>query len=381
MLKREIEQLIFLKQEGAYWDFKREWYSSDKKADLLHDIICLANNLSNREAYIIIGVDEEKDYAVSSVKTDPNRKNTQQLVDFLRDKHFAGGIRPIVSVRNIFIGTDEIDVIVIHDSDSAPFFLTEKYQSVMPNNIYTRVMDSNTPKNKSADISYIEILWKKRFGMLYSPLERMKNYLKKPYLWDESPNDYFVGKRYYRYSPEFTIEDVLDDSKHGYQFYLFNQTDTSPRWYDINLYYHQTMMFSLEGVSLDGGRYFTPSPKTDFIRLDKFHRCIVTFKYYIKNSIEYILHKFYYHPDGDDETIAHDKFMECIIVFDSDFEKDNFKIFLMQNWKNKQEYCEGIWMPHFETVKGYNMDVFKEEFYNSQVIKKMLISFRGKKEN
>lgn len=38
-------------------------------------------------------------------------------------------------------------------------------------------------------------------------------------------------------------------------------------------------------------------------------------------------------------------------------------------------------MPYFETVKGYNMDVFKEEFYNSQLIKKMLISFRGKKEN
>ena len=379
--RREIEQLILLKQEGAYWDFKREWYSPDKKADLLHDIICPANNLSNRDAYIIIGIDEEKDYSVSSVKSDPNRKNTQQLVDFMRDKHFAGGIRPMVSVKNFSFGTNEIDVIVIHNSESTPFFLTEKYQSVMPNNIYTRVMDSNTPKNKSADISHIEILWKKRFGMLYSPLERVKSYLKKPYLWDESPNDYFVGKRYYRYSPEFTIEDVPDDSKHGYQYYLFNQTDTRPRWHNINLYYHQTMMFSLEGVSLDGGRYFTPTPKTDCISLNKYHSCVLKFKYYIKNSIEYIIHKFYYHRDGDDETIAHDKFMECVLVFESDIEKESFKVFLMQNWKNKQEYSEGIFMPYFETVKGYNMDVFKEEFYNSQLIKKMLISFRGKKEN
>ena len=39
MNKNEIENLISLKQEGSYWDFKREWYSKDKKADLLHDII------------------------------------------------------------------------------------------------------------------------------------------------------------------------------------------------------------------------------------------------------------------------------------------------------------------------------------------------------
>ena len=144
MNKSEILDLILLKQEGSYWDFKREWYFQDKKADLLHDIICMANNLSNRDAYIIVGVDEENDYSFSSVKSDPNRKNTQQLVDFIREKHFAGGIRPIVSVESLDFGEIEIDVIVIHNSDATPFYLTENFQSVMPNNIYTRVMDSNT---------------------------------------------------------------------------------------------------------------------------------------------------------------------------------------------------------------------------------------------
>ena len=45
MNKSEILELVLLKKEGSYWDFKREWYSPDKKADLLHDIICMANNL------------------------------------------------------------------------------------------------------------------------------------------------------------------------------------------------------------------------------------------------------------------------------------------------------------------------------------------------
>ena len=45
--KEEILELISLKQEGAYWDFKKEWYEEGKQPDLLHDIICMSNNLEN----------------------------------------------------------------------------------------------------------------------------------------------------------------------------------------------------------------------------------------------------------------------------------------------------------------------------------------------
>ena len=41
----EIESLIDMHQEGAYWDFKREWYGNNKDGDMLIDIICMANNL------------------------------------------------------------------------------------------------------------------------------------------------------------------------------------------------------------------------------------------------------------------------------------------------------------------------------------------------
>ena len=92
--KEKIYNLISQKQEGAYWDFKREWYSKEKQADLLHDIICMANNMECRDAYIIIGIDEEKECSIQDVKNDSNRRNTQKMVDFLRDKKFAGGVRP-----------------------------------------------------------------------------------------------------------------------------------------------------------------------------------------------------------------------------------------------------------------------------------------------
>ena len=262
---QKIKDLIALKQEGAYWDFKKEWYIKEKKADLLHDIICMANNLENRDAYIIIGIDEENDYKIENVKDDINRKNTQNTIDFLKDKKFAGGIRPTVYVEPILLDGNYVDVIVIKNSYNTPYYLTEKYQGVFANNIYTRVMDTNTPKEKSADIHHVEYLWRKRFRLISSPLERVKYYLEKTDEWLNSPTDWVTSKKYHKYFPEFTIEYTLEDDGDAYQYYLFNQTDTRPHWREIRICYHQTLLDTLEGVCLDGGRYFTPVPLTDGI--------------------------------------------------------------------------------------------------------------------
>ena len=89
--KEEVLRLIAFQQEGEHWDFKKEWHKN--KSDLLHDIICMANNLSNHDGLIIIGVNEETDYATCDITNDPNRRKTQDIVTFLRDKKFADGKR------------------------------------------------------------------------------------------------------------------------------------------------------------------------------------------------------------------------------------------------------------------------------------------------
>ena len=111
--KNEVLKLISYKQEGAYWDFKKQWYEDGKQADLLHDIICMANNLENRDAYIIIGIDEEKDYCVNDLTNSTDRKTTQMLVDFLRNKKFMGGIKPHVMVEPLQLENGVIDVIIV----------------------------------------------------------------------------------------------------------------------------------------------------------------------------------------------------------------------------------------------------------------------------
>ena len=68
--------------------------------------------------HIIVGIDEEHNYSACDVSNDPKRKNTQMIVDFLKDKKFAGGIRPVVYVENLVYDGANIDVIIIKNITS-----------------------------------------------------------------------------------------------------------------------------------------------------------------------------------------------------------------------------------------------------------------------
>lgn len=344
---------------------------------MLHDIICMANNLENRDAYIIIGIDEEDDFNPVDVTNDLNRRNTQKLVDFLRDKNFAGGMRPIVYVETTKVKFIEIDVIVVKNTNNTPYYLIEKYQSVNANNIYTRIMDSNTPKNKSADVHHIEYLWRKRFRLTTSPLERLEYYIERSHEWVDSPSEPSISRKFYEQFPEFTIEYDIEDHGNAYQYYLFNQTDSAPHWSYIRIKYHQTLLCMFEASHLDGGRYFTPVPETDGIALNKYGKWDISFKYFIKESLRYKLHQFFYNNDGDDETISFRRFRECIIVFGTQKEKEQFKDFIKEEWNNKEKYSSDIFVPYIEEIKGYNMDAVKNEYFNVQVLIKMFDVFTG----
>ena len=74
-LKAEIKNLIASNREGDYWDFKQKHHTNN--SDLLHDIICMANNRADRDGYIIFGVTDD-DFKIVGVNGDENRRNHQQ---------------------------------------------------------------------------------------------------------------------------------------------------------------------------------------------------------------------------------------------------------------------------------------------------------------
>lgn len=369
--RTSILKLISLRQEGGYWDFKECWHSDH--TSLLHDIICLANNLHNRDAYIIIGV-RDSDYSIVGTKDDPNKRNTQSIVDFLRTKKFAGENRPTVTVETILsCDGKEINVIVVHNSVLTPFYLTRREEGVSPYHIYTRVQDTNTPRDSNADIAHVEYLWKKRFGMLLSPLEKMCQYLQTPQDWENSPS--IEQKKYYKYAPEYTIEYSLDDDRDGYEYFLFSQTDTTPRWTVFRLMYHQTVLQEQSGVILDGGRCVAATPGWDGISLTEYHDCSISYRYMVHNDLCDLVSMFYQYGEGSDASYALRRYLDCVLVFDSEQEHLIFNQYARARWKiDSITLNTGISIPHIPNLEGH--DHFREQYLNVQILQKMLTQFR-----
>ncbi|NQX62198.1 ATP-binding protein [Paenibacillus qinlingensis] len=112
------------RQEDSFWDFKQKFHSNS--AALLHDIICMANNLVDRDAYIIFGV-ADKTFEVVGVENDENRRNQQHMIDLLKHKKFVSGIRPRVEVKTLILSKHEVDVLIIKNSIDTPHFLIEDF--------------------------------------------------------------------------------------------------------------------------------------------------------------------------------------------------------------------------------------------------------------
>lgn len=139
-----VREFFYQETEGEYWDFKEKPYfyegqsekdKNKKKGDLLHDIICMANNLSNRDAYIIMGI-QDKPVKITGVKQFSNKWTQENYQDFLQNLTWAGDMIPTVEFRTINNG--DLDVLIIKKSNRVPFYITKKYSKVRENRIYVR---------------------------------------------------------------------------------------------------------------------------------------------------------------------------------------------------------------------------------------------------
>ena len=157
-INRTIVSYVNSKQEASHYDFKQEWHSARKDADLIHDILCLANNTDNLDAFLIVGVNDA--YEVLGVA---EWRKSNELFDYLRSKRFAGNRIPDIHLHKIYYKFHKIDVVEIKSSKDVPFFLAEKYRDVGVQ-IYTRVGDTNTPKNETANYNDVEKLWRVHFA-------------------------------------------------------------------------------------------------------------------------------------------------------------------------------------------------------------------------
>lgn len=335
-LLEKIISFIRAKREDDYWDFKEQWHSN--KADLLHDIICLANNRVDKEAYLIIGI-RDKNYKVIGIENDINRKNQQNLIDFLSNKPFVGGIRPSIELKTFIIDNHEVDIIIIKNSTDTPYFLTDDYRDkeecVHKYAIYTRIKDTNTPKDKNADLNQIEFLWKKRFLLNRSPIERLFSSLNEIDDWQEQYSDIMhITSFYNKFNPEYTISLVSDDDYDcKAEFYAYVFSNKSVHYGKIIIKYFNTEVYSTQYVTLDGGNYTVPVPTWQFIS-EKTFSDTITYKYYQLDSYHYKLFNFLNSKTNFEETYYKEQYFDTLLIFKNDKEKDDFNTHIKSDFKN-----------------------------------------------
>lgn len=333
LLKEEILKLIEEKREGTYWDFKQEFHKD--KARLLHDVICLANNIDNRDAYLIFGVSDSG--TIIGIESDENRKNQEHFISFLRGKRFSGGTIPYVILKSWVVQNHEIDVLIIKKSDKVPYYLSEQFRDgksiVSAGSIYLRIEDQNTPINATADPLHTEQLWKYRLGILPIPLQRLEVMLEKKNSWRKNQNGYYFVE-----APEFTVTENEEQSesydRNVAPFYAYNQMNSSIFFHHYECKYHNTVLYETQTISLDSGRYHTPVPEFGFISIDRYGRNNLDYRYFIKKTTLFYLHLFMFDDSSDEACYSRRKLLGVVPIFESENEREYFERYIKLNMSN-----------------------------------------------
>lgn len=280
-LSKEIDELLNLGYEGGYWDFKSDY--SDVKEDKLIDIICMANNLCNRDAYLIYGA-EDNGVVCGIESTKEHRYTTAELIKFLRERQFAGDNIPDVEVRTLSLHDHELDVWIVHKSRKTPYYLAEEFnpshdknKSVRAGAIYTRTSDMNTPRKGTANDADAEYLWKKRFGYDLEPYERYLFLLNDYRGWSDTNWD-TVRYQYYKVHPEYKIS--VSESKEGFETLRFFYDDPTMQYAELHLDYYGTTLYETELWYMDCGRCILPKPQHKSIGME------YLYLYYLRDSID-----------------------------------------------------------------------------------------------
>lgn len=388
-----VREFFYQETEGEYWDFKEKPYfyegqskeeKNKKKNDLLHDIICMANNLSNRDAYIIMGI-QNKPVKITGVKQFSNKWTQENYQDFLQNLTWAGDMIPTVEFRTINNGN--LDVLIIKKSNRVPFYVTKKYSKVRENRIYVRKGSKNTAIDSQAEIGDIEKLFEFRFGLTPFPKERVINYITDHDHWIEMKGNYETRSWYYEKFPEYTME-LVDDPQNDElkaPVYALIQSNARTTWQILRLKYHQTILLEFSSHYIDEYRGISVQPKYNFLKLfDRMDgiKFPSMYYYYLYNSVEielmYLL-KELMQQDGE----ARRRHLSLIPVFYDDDERNAIEEYIEENRtdilvkikKESEKVCLGYNYEGDEQHSKWD----KEEIAVTKVVKNILDEYRKNK--
>lgn len=387
-----IMELLHLGVEGEYWDFKEKPYffegqsdkdKNKKKGDLLHDIICMANNLSNRDAFIIMGI-QDKPVKITGAKQFSNKWTQESYQDFLQNLTWAGDMIPIVEFRTIHNG--ELDVLIIKKSNRVPFYITKKCNKVRENQIYVRKGSKNTAIDSQAEIGDIEKLFEFRFGLTPYPKERVINYISDHGHWIEMKEDYETRSWYYEKFPEYTIELSRDPDNETLASpdYAYVQMNCKSSWQILRVKYHQTTLMEYTAHYVDETRGVVVAPRFSSIKIREDETLVSTkqYCYYFQECPEIKL-MFLLQDLLRQGTLVLENHLALIPIYKNDEEKSKVENIINKNNEDfnfKMEHeIQNIVINYGSGLSEESKLFVREDLTVTKVVKTILTEYRAKK--
>lgn len=327
-LDRIVEILAAKGREGEYWDYKQEWH--ENMADLLKDIICFANTPHDANCYLLFGIDDDG-HIVGMKK---NRRKQADILEAMDNLWFIGDVRPEISVETVVVNEIEVDVLTVYDTQKTPIYLKRNYGEMLAGCIYMRNGDKNTPNRGMASIDDVEKLWKKRFGLLQTPLEYIIGRLQYQTEWKQQDHIY-----YNMYRPEYQLKILKGDEDYLIpEFYVYTMSNKSTSYEMLQIIAGDTILEEYQIVVLDSGRYKTPVPEWGFAGYDRYridHK--FTYKYFVKGSTEYRLQQFFLDGENEEAIYANRRLMEVVLLYETEDEKSAFEAYIEDNQEEIME--------------------------------------------
>lgn len=376
---QEMKGLLYTfldhRKETDFFDMKLKWH--DKMEDLIKDTICFSNTVHDRDSYIFFGISDE--FEIIGLN-DTKRTKQADIVDTMSKLNFSGSERPSFELHEIIIDDREIDVLVIFNNDKTPIFLDKPYGKMKAGCIYTRERDRNTPDNGNATFTQIEALWKKRFHLIKPKKEYFFEILNNRNDWNEIYPEYFNV-----FQPEYRLKIIQEDGDDDRdEFYSYAMINKRTSYFQIEVLYNSSKLDSFQGVSLDSGRLFIPTARWGYIYDKKLSKeTICCYKYYIKNSEEYKLLKFFYDPTNDEQRNAFSRILEIFLIYENEEEKENFENFVKNEieylhkiLQTKTQYCNVIFSK--EKENHFRLEKYRKELEYALSLNQLLKEWRKK---
>lgn len=200
----------------------------------------------------------------------------------------------------------------------------------------------------------MERLWKKRFRLDVSVYDRYKYLLKYPKEWTKIISNDGIENFIYTKDPNFVIKsgELREDKNLHYDSFAMSEPNIQINWFQIELYYGQTVIYNNFDVPLDDGSYEIVVPMVGHIYLGR-EREPRSYTYYLEDDFPYLLTQFINSfNDKPHWRVNWENVEEDVVIFQNESEHEYYEELFKEMYVDENRDKLSPSESELEAVKG-----------------------------